>query len=284
MISNIQMQQSVPQSPHPNLNIFPQGTHQPYSHRAQNHVTYVSNHEQIPQLHHQQQHDIFGSGSVQQHLHQVYAPQHQQPGLEQTLQFPVSMVPPRALVYQQQVQAYPYPEPPVYQPISQTLQYNEGPLQQPLVAPQHTRIVHLQQYPHRESSCSDSQSGSSVGSSYPSALRSPGYRRLYNDHNLRKQPTIMPLSTQCYPFSQVINRGLFHSNGTPPFSFNAQGSSIPSDMKCGNNQLTERTVPSVIPIQPQLKPVTTSSNLNINIAPKQQTSTNSVLNRTERGG
>jgi len=275
MMSNIQIQKSFPQAPYwPNLNPSPQGTHQPYSHRAQNHKTHASNHEQ-PRLHHQQQHGKLCS--VQQNLRQV-APQHQQPGPEQTLRFPVPMVPQHAPVYQQQVQAWPYPQPPVYQLIPQTQQYNQAPIQQPiLIVPPHMQVVHQQQYPHWESSCLDSQSESSVGSTYPSVVSIPGYPGSYNDHNLRNQLTVRPLSTQCNPSSQVINRGLFHSQGAPAFSYNAQGCSIPSNMKCSNNQMTV-TVPSSIPGQPRLNLETNSSDRNINITPTKETSMNSPQN------
>jgi len=67
----------------------------------------------------------------------------------------------------------------------------------------------------------------------------------------------------------------------PPFYVNAQGSSIPSNMISSNTQTMEMTVPSSIPRQPQLKLEKSSSNLQINIAPKQQPSTYS--NPIEKG-
>jgi len=169
-----------------------------------------------------------------------------------------------------QVWAVPHQWPASNVLIPPTLQFNQGVLQQPfiLVAP-HSHTVH--------------QQGSSGVSLYPGVVSIPVYHGSYCDHNLRNHPTIRPLSTQCHPPKQVSRESLFHSHLVRASNFNAQVSSIPSDMK-GSNQMTVLTTPSSIQrIQrpPELKIEATFSISQINFGPGEQTSAKTPLSVTE---
>jgi len=271
LITNIQ--QSSPQTyQSPHITPSKHDTHQPNSHGAQNNQTYPINHEQHHHVHHQQQYDNFSS--VQQHPNWVYTPQHQHPGLEQTSQFPMSMDMRYAQFYQQQVQPSPSPQPSVHQVTSQTPQYGQSVLipPSPLVVP-HTQIIDQHQYPNWEVNCSDTQSVSSVGSSYPSVMSTPVFLGSYWDSNVGSQPIISPLSAQCYPVSQMIQQNVVPSHKLPPCDLNnARGCSVPSEIKCSSNGMTELTVTST-PGQPQLELDTAKVNTHINIDPLHQTIT-----------
>jgi len=273
MIDRINIQPSAPQKhPSPNLTPSNHDTHQPNSHGPENHQTYPINQEHHPHMHHQQQYDNFSS--VQQHPNWVYTPQHQQPGVEQTFQFPMCMDMRYAQAWQQQVQPSPSPQPSVHQVNSQTLQYGQSVLipPSPLVVPQ-TQINDQYQYPNWEVSCSDTQSVSSVGSSYPSVISTPVFLGSYWDRNVGSQPIISPVSAQCYPLSQVIPQNVVPSHNLPPFDLNnARGCSVPSDINSSSKRMTEMTVPST-PGQPQLELDTANWNTHINIEPLHQTST-----------
>jgi len=284
MTGNIKIQQSAPQPyQSPDFNPSLHNTHKHNSHLTQNHQTQLSNLEQHPQLYHQLQWDNFPA--PQQHLSQVPNPQHQQPGLEQTLQFPVPMDRRWASVYQQQVQASPSPQPLVYQQTPQTPLWGQPLLIQssPLAA-SHTQIMDKQLYPQWDVSCSDTQSVSSVGSPFPSVVSTPVYNGLYYDQNLGNQNIPNPVSTQCYPSSQMFQQNLSPSHDVPSFDLNAQGHCIPSDIKHNINQMMGMMVPSSIPRQPQLKLETASANTDVNIAPPQRASSMTQLSLTKKGG
>jgi len=276
-------------SPHHSHN----DTHQGQSGHNQKRQTQLRNHEQDPHMHHEQEHHKF---SPVQLLNQVYTPQGQQPCLnygQQIPQFPLPVDPQYIPIYQPQVQASPSPQPAVYQLTSQSPQYGQPLLIQPspLVAPQEfgplrsistTPTVDLQQYPWQEVSCSDTQSVSSVGSSFPSVVSTPVFGSYY-DPNLGNQLMISPLSTQCYPQSQAITQNVVPSQDMPPFYLNAQGCSISSDMNCNINEMRRMTLPSSIPRQPQMKLETASANTRVNIAPPQNIKSESQVSLTTKG-
>jgi len=253
-------------------------TKQPLTAENQKGQTQLRNHDQDPQMHHEQEHHNFSP--FQLHLNQGHNPQNQKAALgygQQICQYPVSVDPRYLPVYQQQVQASPSPQPGVYQVSSQSPQYGQPLLIQPspLVAPQEfgpqsslssTPPIDQLQYQYQEVSCSDTQSVSSVGSSYPSIVSTPVFGSYY-DPNFGNQVMISPLSKQCYPQSQTITQNVVPSYDMPPFYLNAQGCSIPSDLNCNINDMTRMTVPSSIPRQPQLKLETASANTHVNIAP-----------------
>jgi len=302
MFGNIKIDQSAHQ-PRQSPNFFPSRHEvpQPHSRPTQNFWPQPKNHEQHLRLNDQQQNDKLSP--VQQHANQVSTSQHQQPGLgdgQQNFQFPVvdaRYVP----VYQQQVQPSPSPQPPVYQLTPPTPQYGQSLLIQPspLVTPKEygpngsnsTTPTDQQQYPWQEVSCSDTQSVSSVGSSYPSAVSTPvyqgtstpAYQGTYYDPNLVNQFMISPLSTQGYPSSQMITN-IYPSYEMPPFYLNnAQGCSIPNNMECNINQMTEMRMPSSIPRQPHLELETAPANTHINIAPPWHRNTKSRSSLASKG-
>merc|ERR1719419_1428231 len=107
-------------------------------------------------------------------------------------------------IYQQQVQASPSSQPSVYHLNSQSTRYGQPLLIQsnPLVAPPDvglnrsistTPTKDQQQYSYQEVSCSDTQSVTSVGSSYPSVVSTPVFGSYY-DYNLGNQLLISPIS------------------------------------------------------------------------------------------
>jgi len=278
---NASIQQSATQTlQSTNFTASKQETHQRKSHGAENHETYPFKHEQHPHMHHQQQND--NCASAQQHLNYLYTPWNQQPGVEQTLQFPMQLDMRYAQVYQQQVQTSPSPQPSVYQVTSQPLQYGPSVLipPSPLIAPQ-TQIIDQHQWPNGEQSCSDTLSVSSVGSSFPSVVSTPAYHGSYWDPNLGSQPIINPLSARCYPVSQVIQQNVVPCHNLPSFDLNnAQGHSVRSDMKCSSNRVTEMTMSST-PGQPQLELDTANVNMHINIAPLPTSSKNQQRVKTK---
>jgi len=283
MFGNVKIEQSAHQR-RQSPNLFPSQHESPqaHPHHTQNFWTQSNNLEQHPWLHDQRQHDKVSP--VQQHVKKVYTPQHQQPGLgdgQQNFQFP--MVDQRYLpVYQQQVQPSPSPQPPVYQLTPPTPQYGQSLLIQPspLVTPQeyglqtsssNTPSMDQQQYPWQEVSCSDTQSVSSVGSI-------PLYHGTYYDQNVVNQLMITPLPPQCYPSSQVITN-ILPSHDVPPFYLNStQGCSIPSNLECNINQMTEMTAPPSFQRQPKLNLEKSSASTHINIAPPYRRSTKSQTN------
>jgi len=283
-LGNSKIKQSAPQPCESlNSNASLQQTHWPNSHLTQNHQTQPNNHEQDPQLYHQLQQDNLSI--LKQHLNEVNNPQHQQPGIEQTLQFPALKDRRYAPAYKQQVQASSSPQPLVYEQTLWTPQWGQPLVRQPsLLAAPHTKIMD-QQHPHWDVSCSDVQSVSSVGSSYPSVVSTPIWHGSYYDQNFGNQHMISPVSTKCHPSSQMFKHNLAPSHDVPLFDLNAPGRSIPSDIQCSNkNQMKGMIVPSSIPREPYLKLETASANTEINIAPLQRVSTTTQPRLKKKGG
>jgi len=292
---NIEIQHPDPE-PHQFSSCHPSNSyaHQHHSGQNQKCETQLDNHEQDPQTNHEEEQQKFSP--IRPHLNQVYSSQYQQTGLgygQQICQFPVPVDPRYIPMYHQQVQASPSPQPSVFHLNSHSPQYGQPLLIQssPLAAPQEvslnrsistTPTKDQQQYPYQEVSCSDTQSVSSVGSSFPSVVSTPVFGSYY-DYNLGNKLLISPLSTQGYPPSQVVAQNVVPSNEMPPFYLNSQGCSVSSDLRYNVNDLTKMTMHPSIPRQPQVKLETASANTHVNITPTQQINTEIQASLTTKG-